>query len=149
MKDFWTSVFPNFTEAMYDGNTPCGVGHQMVDGGESDRWSTRYGGGETYNGKVLNASFSLSTKITIYITGNHLWIMDIRYAGKPDFWEFTNIEGIGFPGSPCCDERSRHSLEPDKIEKILNTKIENCKFWNIVQARAKELYELHKKENDK
>ena len=29
----------------------------------------------------------------------------------------------------------------DKIEKILNTKIPNCKFWDLVQARAKELYQ--------
>ena len=39
----------------------------------------------------------------------------------------------------CCSESSRHTLEPDKIEKILNTKIENCKFWDMVQKRAKEL----------
>lgn len=140
MKDFLVSTFPNFKAEMYEGNIPCGKGHKMVDGGESDRWTTKYGGGETYNGEILNASFSLNHKITIYIVGKHLWIMDIRYAGKPDFWEYTNIEGMGFPGSPCCNERSRHSLEPEKIEQILNTKIENCKFWDMVQARAKELY---------
>lgn len=146
MREFLKSVFPNFTDEMYDCNAPCGKGHEMIDGGVSDRWSTKYGNMESYNGEILHAEFSINHKITIYITGNHLWIMDIRYAGKTDFWEYTNIEGRGFPGSPCCSERSRHTLEPEKIESILNTKIENCKFWKMVQARAKELYELHGKE---
>lgn len=140
MKDFLISIFPNFKAEMYDGNIPCGKGHKMVDGGESDRWTTKYGGGETYKDEILNASFSLNEKITIHIVESYLWIMDIRYAGKPDFWEYANIEGRGFPKYPCCNEKSRHGLEPEKIEKILNTKIENCKFWDMVQARAKELY---------
>ena len=141
MKEFLMSVFPNYTEAMYEGNEPVGNGHKMLDGGESDRWSCKYGGGETYNGKILHADFSVNSKITIHIARDHLWIVDIRYAGKPDFWEYTNTEDEGFPGAPCCNERSRHALEAEKIDKILNTKIDNCIFWDIVQRRAKELYD--------
>ena len=129
--------FPNFTKEMYDGNAPCRKGYRMIDGGESDSWTTKYGDGETYKGEIINAKFNINQKITIYITGNHLWIMDLRYSGKNDFWEYTNIKGRG---AICSNESLQHSLEPDKIEKILNTKIENCKFWDIVQARAKELY---------
>lgn len=132
-----------FSGEAYDGNIPSATGHTMVDGGTSDIWSTKYGGGETYNGKILHASFSLNAKVNIFICDNYLWIMDIRYVGKSDFWEFTNIKGEGFPGNPCCCERSRHSLEPEKIEQILNTKIKGCKFWDMVQARAKELYDLY------
>ena len=61
-------------------------------------------------------------------------------GGDSDLCEYTNIEGRGMPGCPCCSEKSRHELEPERIEKILNTKIENCKFWDLVQTRAKELY---------
>ena len=140
MKEFLISTFPNFTVEMYEGNAPCGTGGKMVDGGDSDRWTTQWGGGLTYKDEFIHASFSLNHKITIHIVGNHLWIVDIRHDGKPDFWEYTNIEGRGMPGYPCCSEKSRHELEPERIEKILNTKIENCKFWDLVQTRAKELY---------
>lgn len=132
--------FPNYTQDMYEGNAPCGKGQQVLDGNESDRWVCMYGSGESYNGEIIHIRFNLNQKISIYIIGNHLWIVDLRYSGKNDFWEYTNIEGLGYPGSPCCAKQSRHSLEPEKIEKILNTKIENCKFWDMVQARAKELY---------
>lgn len=130
------------TDEMWDGNSPCGYGHQMVDGGRSERWDTKYGGGETYQGKILHASFNLNCKISIFISGNGLHILDIRYSGRQAFWEYANMESMKLPGGPCCSERSRHTLEPEKIEKILNTKIKNCKFWDMVQARAKELYEL-------
>lgn len=137
--DFLVSTFPNYTKEMWEGNIPAGKGHERVDGGFMDRWSCKYGGGESYQDIINNAEFSINYKITIYIVGSSLWIVDIRYAGKPDFWEYFNSD-LKMPGSPCCSESSRHTLEPDKIEKILNTKIENCKFWDMVQKRAKELY---------
>lgn len=137
MRDFLCSVFPNFNGEMYDGNIPCGKGHTMVDGGRSDRWSTQYGGGETYNGKILHASFSLNHKVSIFICGNTLHILDIRYSGKFDFWEYTNNSNMK---QVTTNERYRHRLESEKIEQILNTKIKNCKFWDLVQERAKELY---------
>lgn len=140
IKEFLITTFQNYTPEMYEGNIPAGKGHQRINGGYFDRWATKYGGGESYKDIVSFASFSISRKITIYITGEHLWIVDIRYSGKPDFWEYTNIEGRGMPGPPCCSEKSRHKLEPENIEKILNTKIDNCKFWNIVQKKARKLY---------
>ena len=140
MKDWLTSTFPWYTAEMWEGNEPEGEGYNMVDGGKSERWKTKYGGGETYKEQILCAEFNINQEITIFITDDCLWIMDNRYSGKSDFWEYVNIEGHGFPGFPCCTENHRHRLEPEKIEKILNTKIDNCKFWDMVQQRAKELY---------
>jgi hypothetical protein len=137
--DFLTTTFPNYTREMYEGNTPSCKGHERVNGGFMDKWSCKYGGGESYQDIIDNAEFSINYKITIYIVGSSLWIVDIRYAGKTDFWEYFNND-LKMPGGCCCSESSRHTLEPDKIEKILNTKIENCKFWDMVQKRAKELY---------
>lgn len=139
MKDYLCSIFPNFRGEMYDGNIPCGKGHLMVDGGESDMWSTQYGGGETYNEEILYANFSLNHKVSIFICGNTLHILDIRYSGKSDFWEYTNSPDMK---QITTNECYRHQLEPEKIELILNTQIENCKFWDMVQSRAKELYSL-------
>lgn len=133
---FLIQTFQNYTAEMYSGNAPCGKGHTMISGEVADRWETKYGGGETVNGEILFFSFSLSTKITIYLVGDALNIVDNRYAGKTDEWCYCNnnkrIHG--------CADYLVHDLEPEIIEKILNTSIPNCKIWEIVQARAKELY---------
>lgn len=134
--------FPSFTDEMWLGNEPCCKGHEMVSGGYADRWLTVFGGGESYKGKILNFSINLNPKISIFICGNTLYILDIRYDGKSDFWEYNNDGNFKMPGPPCCWEKSRHTLEPEKIEKILNTKRNNSKIWDIVMQRAKELYEF-------
>ena len=131
-------AFPNYTDAMYLGNEPAGKGHEHVDGGYCDRWECKWGNAETYKGRIIHAAFSLNRKIRIYITGNALWVVDIRYAGKTDFWEHC-VNCPGMPGPPCISESSRHKLEPERLEKYLSTAIPNCKLWDMVQARALEL----------
>lgn len=134
--------FPNFTWEMYDGNKPAGNGHEHINGGYCDRWSTRYGGGESYKGELINADFSISRKVTIYIIGaSNLWITDIRHDGKPDVWEYSNTDmSLCTPIAPM----HLHELEPERIEKYLNSKFD-CEFWRMVQARAKSIYEERKK----
>ena len=61
-----------------------------------------------------------------------------RYKGKTDFWEYC-VNHCGMPGPPCVSETSRHKLEPEKLKKYLNSKFDNCKIWDMVQQRAKEL----------
>lgn len=136
--EFLTACFPNFTSEMYEGNVPCGKGHELVSGGYSDRWSTKFGGGETVNTEILHFSFSLNHKITIHIVGDILNICDIRYSGKSDVWCYCNKPENGMIFG--CSNKCLHELEPEKIEQFLNTKIPNCKIWTIVQSRAKELY---------
>lgn len=131
-------TFTNYTENMYLGNEPAGKGHERLDGGFCDRWQTKYGTGETYDGRIIHARFSLNAKVTIYIIGNALWVVDFRHSGKPDFWEHC-VNHAGMPGSPCTCESSRHKLEPERLEKYLHTVIPNCKFWDMVQKRALEL----------
>ena len=133
--------FPNFTDEMYLGNEPCGKGHEMVSGGYADRWTTEFGGGETYKGEIQFFSINIDRKISLFICGDTLYILDIRHDGKTDFWEYSNNGNGLMPGSPCCSESSRHTLEPDHIEKIINTKRENSKIWDMVMRRARELYD--------
>lgn len=130
--------FPNFTESMWDGNEPNCKGHDMVGGGESQKWTFRYGNAETFNGEILCASISLSSKVSISIVGDTLNILDFRLSGKCDEWTYCNkptghIHGTFLPVY-------QHELEPERIEKYLNTKIPNCKIWDMIQTRAKELY---------
>lgn len=131
-------IFPNYTHDMYDGNAPCGKGHEMVDGGFSDRWEFRFGNAETYKGEILYASFALSPKVNIFVSSNSLWVLDKRYSNKSDFWEFC-VNHSGMPGYPCFSERCRHTLEHDKLISILSMKIENCKIWDMISKKAKEL----------
>lgn len=132
------SVFPNYTRDMYDGNAPAGKGHEMIDGGFADRWDFKYGNAETYNGKILHASFNISSNVHIFIHYDSLWVTDFRYKCKTDFWEHC-VNHCGMPGPPCVSETSRHKLEPEKLKKYLNSKFDNCKIWDMVQQRAKEL----------
>lgn len=133
----FATAFPNYTKEMWDGHIPAGRGHERVAGGYFDRWDTKYGGGESYDGILNCGDFSLNYKITIYITGNHLWIVDIRHDGKSDVWEYSNIPGRGSIGR----KDIIHALEPSKIEAILNAEcVEENEYWKMFQARAKELY---------
>lgn len=122
------------TPGMYHGNKPSGKGHERVSGGYNDRWLTRWGSGETFGDEIDFFSFSLNSKVTIFICGGTLWITDIRYSGKPDVWDWCNN------GRLKCISAFRHDLELERIEKYLNTKIPDCKIWDMVQKRAWELY---------
>ena len=136
--------FDTYTEDMWNGNKPSCKGDDWLINGKpvtADKWECRYGGGETINDQIMQCNFWINHKIGIQIAHNHLYIIDIRYTGRSDFWEYSDDKAMKMPGPPCFSEiRVRHQLEPEKIEGILNTKIKNCKFWELVQARAKELY---------
>lgn len=137
--------FDTYTMNMWDGNEPSCKGDDYLINGEqitSDKWECRYGGGETINDQIMRCNFWINRKVGIHIARNHIWIVDNRYAGKSDFWEYSDDDAMKMPGWPCFSENHRHQLEPEKIEQILNTKIENCKFWDLVQTKAKELYEV-------
>lgn len=133
------ACFPNYTWEMYYGNEPAGKGHELVGGGFADRWDCRYGDAETNGEQILHASFTISPKVNLYICRDSLWIVDVRYRGKGDFWECC-INHPGMPGAPCVSERNRHKLEHENVMKYLDAKFPNCLLWDMVQKRAKELY---------
>lgn len=130
--------FPNFTQNMWNGNEPNCKGHDMVGGGQSQKWTFRYGNAETFEDRILCASFSLSPKVTISIVGDTLNILDFRYSGKFDEWSYCNKPTGRIHGTFMAVHQ--HELEPERIEKYMNTNIPNCKIWDMIQARAKELY---------
>lgn len=128
--------FPNYTKEMYFGNEPTGSWDMSI-GKTMYRWTTQWGNGQSTDEGIFEAKFQINSKITIYIIGSLLWISDIRYAGKYDTYEYCNDSELF---KLYMQEPNRRKLEQDKIEKILDTKIPDCKFWSLVQARAKELY---------
>lgn len=139
-KDLFPS-FINYTDEMYLGNKPCGKGHNYLLNGNviaSDRWETKYGGGETIGDKIKICNFHINEKISIYITYGVLNIVDTRYSGKTDQWLYCSNPSKGRIFG--CSESNLHQLEDEKIEKILNVSIPNCKFWSIVKGQAKYIY---------
>lgn len=137
-EDFWkweNTIFPNLTKDMYFGNDFTRTGHKTIDGGETEIWSTMWGTGEIYKDKIISADFSFNTKVTVYICADRLRIVDIRHSGKNDVWVYDNTPNRKYG-------RFEHDLEEEKIQKIINTKIPNCKYWDMVQKRIKELYEV-------
>ena len=139
-KSFTESMFPSFnsfSEAIYEGNEPAGLGHRHISGGICDCWSCKWGGGESFQGELLFGDFKLNKKLTVYIAYDVLWIVDIRHSCKCDVWEYSsNPEKLKMNN---LQEKFIHQLEPDKIDEILNIDID-CKFWKMVQRKAKELY---------
>ena len=126
--------FPNFTKEMYAGNEPCGKGHEMVSGGFADRWEFFKGNAETYNGEILNADFSVDQWTSIFIIGDTVNICKntMEYC-----YNYCNKENGRIWGT--FYECNRKNLEFDKVVAILNRKFPNCKIWDMIQARAKEL----------
>lgn len=137
MKDFLTSVFPNYTEAMYEGDEPCGNGHELIGGGYADRWECKYGVGETSGEDVLCAYIIINRKIQLFICQDCLRIVDNRYAGKTDVWVYDNNGELTTSDS----KRRTYPLEAEKIEQVLSTKFSGL-FWKLVQNRAREIYKV-------
>lgn len=136
--EFLVATFPNYTMEMWEGNVPCGRGHELVRGGFTDRWKTKWGGGETDGDEIHFFEFNVNPKVCIFICGDLLNISEIRHYGKHDQWCYCNKPGHEIWGTSL--KKYQHPLEPEKVEKYLNTKIPNCKVWDMVQARAKELF---------
>lgn len=116
------------------GNEPEGISGYSVDGYPVIRWHCKYGGGYTINGRINKFTFSINEKVSIFIYCDSMYILDARYSCDYRIWTYSN-DGK-FPR----EKANEYPLEPERIEKYLNTKIPNCKAWDLVQKRAWELY---------
>lgn len=143
MKDFLISVFPNYTKAMYEGNEPCGLGHQRESGGYNDRWETKYGGGETYGNIIDYAEFHFDANMSLSIVGGECHLLVILANSK--FKEYASSPAMRHL---CSSEKQRIQLSEEEIERLLNKQIPNCRFWDIVQQNAKEIYERRSEGGD-
>ena len=125
-------MFLNFTNDMYYGAVPCGNGHLRINGEYNDRWETKYGGGESYKGRIEYATIYINEKVSLFVCSDYLRIVDIRYAGKFDVWYYENKKRIG---GGC----HYHQLEKEKIAKIISN-IPDCIFCNMVKNKVNELF---------
>lgn len=98
MKNFLMETFPNYTEAMYEGNEPS----YYNDGinGKIAHYSCKYGTGEIdINGKLIYGNVSLDKLNNIYIVGSWVKFIHIPYDGIPHSWGWDNERGYFKEGS--------------------------------------------------
>ena len=126
--------FPNYTEEMYNGNEPSSKEYLSIDNSIHDIWSTQYGKAETCEDRIITAIFNIGAQKSISIIGNSLWVVKLLQKGVYEYC--YNHGGIGMEKYGMI----KFDLSKEETLKIINTKIENCKLWEMVQKRALELY---------
>jgi len=120
-------MFLGFTYDMWDGNEP--TASKNVNGAIENKWITKYGDGLSYGDDLNYGVFNVHYPITIYIRGDLLEITKLNHSNPRCY----SSKGYSFV--------FKHTLmEHEEIERILNTSIPNCKYWDIVQSKAKRLY---------
>lgn len=124
---------------MYEGNEPSRKGAELVSGGYADVWSCMYGGGLFDGEEIIYASFSQNQNVNIYIFGDCLWITKFMFSGKYAILEYSNKQSVKMPTGVCFAKSRISKLEHESIEQILSKRYD-CRFWQLVQRRARELY---------
>lgn len=86
-------------------------------------------------GKVVVADAKLSRKVTIYIVGDRLTIIDIRHDGDPRAYGYTAENGELKSIWPAVIP-----LEDERIDKMLRLKNIDCPVWDKIYRRAREIW---------
>lgn len=134
MKEFLMKTFPNYTEAMYDGNEP----NYYNDGinGKIAHYSCKYGGGEIdSDGELIYSNISLDKLNSIYIVGKWIKFIHIPYDGIPHAWGWDNERGYFTEGS---GKNCTPDYPKEYIIKLLNKKRDYC--GTILYEKTKEKF---------
>jgi len=86
-------------------------------------------------GKVIIADVRLNHKVSIFICGDLLHIIDIRYAGDPRAWGYQARNGQREEIWPASEP-----LEDECIDKMLDPSNIDCEVWKWVCARARGIW---------
>ena len=86
-------------------------------------------------GKVVVADAKLSRKVTVYIVGDRLTIIDIRHDGDPRAYGYAAENGEVKSIWPAVIP-----LEDERIDKMLRLKNIDCPVWDKICRRAREIW---------
>lgn len=132
--DFWnpynlTGKDPN--NDIWEGRKP----HTVEPTGYTE-YKTWFGGARfSPEGNVVYADVSLNYKVTIYIVGDTLRIIDIRHDGDPRAYGYSAAEGQMKDIWP-----STLQLEDERIDRMLRLKNIDCPIWEPICRRAREIW---------
>ena len=86
-------------------------------------------------GKVVVADVKFNYKVTVYIVGDRLTIIDIRHDGDPRAYGYAaengEVKSIWPEVIP---------LEDERIDKMLRLKNIDCPIWEPICRRAREIW---------
>jgi hypothetical protein len=86
-------------------------------------------------GKCVIANVSFNNKVTVYIVGNRLTIIDIRHDGDPRAYGYAAENGEVKSIWPAVIP-----LEDERIDKMLILKNIDCPIWEQICKRAREIW---------
>lgn len=86
-------------------------------------------------GKVVVADAKLSRKVTVYIVGDRLTIIDIRHDGDPRAYGYAAENGEVKSIWPVVIP-----LEDERIDKMLRLKNIDSPIWEQICKRAREIW---------
>ena len=141
--NFLSDIFSNFTEDMYNGNTPAYYNEYQT--GQGAHYQTFFGTLDlTPEGQIWAANITFGDKNnTIYIIGDKVELMHIPYDGIPHYWMWCNeamakakcLDSKGFynHGKDCLPKYPK-----DYIQRLLKKKRpdrDNSFVWQTVTKR--------------
>lgn len=137
MFEYLHQINTNYTKEMYDGMCPARKGHEHVDGGFCDHWKTAKGSGESYRGKIINASYQISETVNVFVTNDLLWIVKIPHSATPKVWEYSSdYDRISMTNMR---KENIHRLTDEEVQKIFAKKDDSL-FWKMIKEQALEIY---------
>ena len=133
--DFWnpynlTGKDPN--NDIWEGRKP----HHIIKETGYAEYQTWFGMARiSPEGKVVVADAKLSRKVTVYIVGDRLTIIDIRHDGDPRAYGYAAENGEVKSIWPAVIP-----LEDERIDKMLRLKNIDCTVWDKICRRAREIW---------
>ena len=133
--DFWnpynlTGKDPN--NDIWEGRKP----HHIIEETGCAEYQTWFGMARINpEGKVVVADAKLSRKVTVYIVGDRLTIIDIRHDGDPKAYGYSAENGEAKSIWPAV-----MYLEDERIDKMLGLKNIDCPIWEPICRRAREIW---------
>lgn len=132
-KKWMMETFPNYTEAMFDGNEPSYYNDYLT--GKGPHYASFYGTLDlTPKGEIWAANISLLDRNNnIYIVGDSIELMHIPYDGIPHYWKWTNKEGFIVHGKDCFPKYPK-----DYVHRLMKKKRPNMDgsfAWETVKKK--------------
>lgn len=117
---------------MWEGRKP----HHIIPETGCAEYQTWFGSALIWpDGRIAHASVSFNRKVTIYIVGDTLRIIDIRHDGGPRAYGYSAENGEVKSIWPAVIP-----LEDERIDRMLRLKNIDCPIWEPICRRAREIW---------
>ena len=117
---------------IWEGRKP----HHIIEETGCAEYRTWFGSALIWpDGRIAHADVSFNHKVTIYIVGDKLTIIDIRHDGDPKAYGYAAENGEVKSIWPAVIP-----LEDERIDRMLRLKNIDCPIWEPICRRAREIW---------